>query len=272
MLRPGEDAARFAQTENVWSMLKKWITPDDAELERAVVYTFHAVIAQRWRQGRLMLAGDAAHQTPPFLGQGMCAGIRDAGNLAWKLSAILQYGASDALLDTYQQERYPHVSEFISLAVELGRIIQAVDQEAAAQRDEMFANGPRHLQSLSPRLGPSALLLHDAGGGLISHQPTLDDGRRMDAAAGSDFLLLTREGAFSEAQCEGARAAFPQPLRWIEDGSEPTREWLAALDADAVLVRPDRYIAGVARGGDALLGLTSSVGAALGATEVSVAA
>ncbi|MGC7407345.1 FAD-dependent monooxygenase, partial [Pandoraea pneumonica] len=84
-------------------------TPDDAELERAVVYTFHAVIAQRWRQGRLMLAGDAAHQTPPFLGQGMCAGIRDAGNLAWKLVAILQHGASDALLDTYQQERYSHV-------------------------------------------------------------------------------------------------------------------------------------------------------------------
>lgn len=272
MLRPGEDAARFAQAENVWSMLKKWITPDDADLERAVVYTFHAVIAQRWRQGRLMLAGDAAHQTPPFLGQGMCAGIRDASNLAWKLVAILRHGASDALLDTYQQERYPHVSEFITLAVELGRIIQAVDQDAAARRDEMFANGPRRLQSLSPRLGASALLPQEAEGGAISRQPTLADGRRMDDAAGNDFLLLTRGGAFSAAQCEAARAAFPWPLRWIEDASESTRQWLDTLDADAVLIRPDRYVAGVARGGDALRNLTASVGAALGVAEAPVAA
>ena len=86
------------------------------------------------------------------------------------------------------------------------------------------------------------------------------------------FVRGIDAGAFSAAQCEAARAAFPWPLRWIEDASESTRQWLDTLDADAVLIRPDRYVAGVARGGDALRNLTASVGAALGVAEAPVAA
>ncbi|MEI2518106.1 FAD-dependent monooxygenase, partial [Acinetobacter baumannii] len=75
---PDEVSQEVTQPAKVWELLSRWITPEDAELERAAVYTFHSTIAQKWRDGRLLLAGDSAHQTPPFLGQGMCAGIRDA--------------------------------------------------------------------------------------------------------------------------------------------------------------------------------------------------
>lgn len=142
MLHAGEDAEQMTRPDTVWSLIERWMTPADAELERAVVYTFHALVAQRWRRGRLMLAGDSAHQTPPFLGQGLCAGIRDAANLAWKLMAVRRHGAVDTLLDTYQDERAPHAREYISLAVELGRIIQARDAQEVAERDRTLAAAP----------------------------------------------------------------------------------------------------------------------------------
>ena len=128
MLMPGDDAATIVEPENVWPFLARCMTPEDAELERAAVYTFHSLIASGWRRGRLMLAGDACHQTPPFLGQGMCAGIWDGANLAWKLAAIVRGDAYLSLLDTYESERRPHVDAFIELAVELGATIQTTER------------------------------------------------------------------------------------------------------------------------------------------------
>ena len=123
--------------------MRPWVTPEHAEIERAVIYTFHSVIAEGWRKGRLLLAGDAAHQTPPFLGQGMCAAIRDVANLAWKIEAVLSGHAVDDLLDTYESERSPHVRAFIELAVLLGDIIQTTDPNAARARDEERRSRPQ---------------------------------------------------------------------------------------------------------------------------------
>ena len=128
---PGEDAAAISQTEKVFELLKPWVGPEDVELERVAVYCFHSAIATRWRGGRLLIAGDSAHLTPPFLGQGMCAGMRDAGNLAWKLGRVLQGRNDDSLLNTYQTERAPHVREYIELAVRLGGLINTKAMEAA---------------------------------------------------------------------------------------------------------------------------------------------
>jgi 3-(3-hydroxy-phenyl)propionate hydroxylase len=140
MLMPGDDAVALAQPESIWCLLSRWVTPDDAQLERPAVYTFHSALARSWRRGRLLIAGDAAHQTPPFLGQGMCAGIRDAANLAWKLAAVIRGKAEEALLDTYESERAPHVRQFIDAAVRLGKAIQTTDPELAAQPDESLIN------------------------------------------------------------------------------------------------------------------------------------
>ena len=131
MVMPGEDGAALARPENWWKIVGRWVQPDEARVERAVLYTFHSVIAGDWRKGRMLLAGDSCHQTPPFMGQGMCAGIRDAANLAWKLAAVIGGQADAALLDTYQSERVPHVRTFIETAVRLGDLIHVTDPESA---------------------------------------------------------------------------------------------------------------------------------------------
>ena len=122
-LKPEDDPIDICRPENVWSMLNQWIGRDDATLERAIVYTFHSSIAEQWLRGRLIIAGDAAHQTPPFMGQGMCAGIRDVFNLGWKLDSVFKCRASEDLLDTYELERKPHVRAFIDLTVKMGHLI-----------------------------------------------------------------------------------------------------------------------------------------------------
>ncbi|MFZ5784221.1 MAG: bifunctional 3-(3-hydroxy-phenyl)propionate/3-hydroxycinnamic acid hydroxylase [Pseudomonadota bacterium] len=184
MLMPGDDPARLTEPGIFWPMMRRWLGPEDAELERAAVYTFHAVVQQGWRRGRLLLAGDSCHQTPPFLGQGMCAGMRDAANLAWKLAAVIRGDASDALLDTYESERLPHVRTFIELAVRLGAVLQETDPDAAAMRDRRFENGAELFDFPQPQIGPGWRLDAAAPVGTIFPQPRLADGRLMDEAIG----------------------------------------------------------------------------------------
>lgn len=106
-----------------------------AEIERCTTYRFHALVAERWRQGRAFVAGDAAHMMPPFAGQGLNSGIRDADNLSWKLAAVLQGRAARSLLDTYEQERRPHAQAMADLSVRLGRVMMTSSRSVAALRD-----------------------------------------------------------------------------------------------------------------------------------------
>src|SRR6185436_14921684 len=105
-----DDPPELVETaDGVWGLLSRWITPQEGTLWRHARYRFHALVAERWREGRVFIAGDAAHQQPPFLGQGMCQGVRDAANLAWKLAAVchgeVRGAAAEALLDSYGIER-----------------------------------------------------------------------------------------------------------------------------------------------------------------------
>ena len=95
MRLPGESVAEMEAESKVWELLSPWAGPNDIQVVRSKVYTFRSLLAQTWRQGRMLLAGDAAHVMPPFMGQGMCSGVRDAWNLAWKLDLILDSRASD---------------------------------------------------------------------------------------------------------------------------------------------------------------------------------
>jgi 3-(3-hydroxy-phenyl)propionate hydroxylase len=192
MIRPHETPEQVADPANVWKTLSRWVGPDDAILERTAIYTFRSLIANGWRKGRLMIAGDAAHQTPPFLGQGMCAGIRDCANLAWKLERAAKETSDDSILDTYESERRPHVHAFIDLAVKVGEVIQA-DGPAAAERDRQFeAGGPRVFNYPQPQLGPG---IHEGPlpAGQLFPQPFLSDGVRFDDAAGDGFVLVELE-------------------------------------------------------------------------------
>ena len=114
-LMPGETKEELEKDEKVWELLSPWVNPVNAELERADVYQFHAALAKDWRVGRCLIAGDAAHQMPPFMGAGMGTGIRDAMNLFWKLDLILSGAAKESILDTYQEERYPHAKWTVCL-------------------------------------------------------------------------------------------------------------------------------------------------------------
>jgi 3-(3-hydroxy-phenyl)propionate hydroxylase len=235
MLMPGDDPERLTEPAIFWPMIARWLGPEDARIERAAVYTFHSVVQEGWRKGRLLLAGDACHQTPPFLGQGMCAGMRDASNLAWKLAAIIKDGASDALLDTYESERRPHVTEFIELAVRLGAVIQATDPAVVAERDRRFTAGTETFDFPQSQLGPGCRADAPPPAGMIFPQPRLDDGRLMDEAIGQRFAIVGETALLTHLR--------PDAVLLPGVGSE----WLARHGARAALLRPDRYIFDVAR-------------------------
>ena len=242
MLLPGETPEWIQRPATVLDLVSRWLDPSLVEVERGAVYTFHGLVAESWRSGRILLAGDAAHQTPPFLGQGMCAGLRDAANLAWKLSAVITGGAPDALLDTYQAEREPHARSVIDLAVGFGEMICLLDVDAAPARDALLRDSDVPTDGSTgviPGLGPGPAV--GPGGGLPAHQP-LVGGRRFDDVVGPRMALVT---------------AVPlDPRRttarwWHRNGvalDATTHPSLTVMldGGPACVVRPDRYV--LARG------------------------
>src|SRR4029077_14746269 len=130
----------LGQEGTAWRLLEPWdVHPGNARIERHAVYTFQARVAERWQEGRVLLAGDAAHLMPPFAGQGMCSGIRDAANLAWKLDLVVTGRATPALLATYEAERRPGAVAAIDTSIALGQVICVPDPAEAAARDEAMA-------------------------------------------------------------------------------------------------------------------------------------
>lgn len=237
MLMEGETPEAMVLPENYWPLLAQWVAPEDVTVDRAVVYTFHSVVAETWRVGRMFLAGDSCHQTPPFMGQGMCAGVRDAANLSWKLGMVLRGEADDALLDTYKTERAPHVRTFIETAVRLGALVHVTDREQAALRDERMRENASVMTTPAPPLGPGLSPAGARMAGIRSRQVRLADGRRSDDVVGSRFALFVREEL---------APAYPVGAAVITSAEPEVARWLDELETNAVLVRPDRYILGLA--------------------------
>ncbi len=247
MLMPGDIPEQMVQSETLWKLVGKWVTPDQADIERAVIYTFHSVIAETWRKGRLFLAGDSAHQTPPFLGQGMCAAIRDASNLAWKLEAVLRGRAQDDLLDTYASERAPHVRAFIDLAVKLGDIIQTTDPQAARERDARFKAGqPEIFQFPTPRLGMGIWRGESAPVAQIFPQPMMANGRLLDTLLGLKFAVIGDPSVLDGVTDETRELWQAQGAVQLPFNDPELRAWFDQHGVRAVLLRPDRYIMGLA--------------------------
>lgn len=259
-MMPGEDPLVAIRPEKFWPLLSRWIRPEDAVVERAAVYTFHATIARQWRRRRLLLAGDACHQTPPFLGQGMCAGLRDAANLAWKLDAVLRRVAPDSLLDTYGSERIAHVRAFIELAVYLGSVIQATDKRGAAARDRHFREqGAEIFDFPQPQLGPGAHQDAPPPTGVVFPQPRLPDGRLLDEAIGWRFAVVGTARTLGAVTAETRRRWHERDIVVIDEGGPTIDAWLAAHDCGALILRPDRYVFGTARTATDLDALTNAL-------------
>jgi len=240
MMLPGDDATRITQPQNVWPLLQRWLQPSQGTLERAATYVFHSLVARHWQRGRLLIAGDAAHQTPPFLGQGLCAGVRDAMNLGWKLARALRHPAvAGRLLESYQSERVPHAREFVALAVDVGRVVQVTDPQAAVERDAKLKAQGLQFSFPSPRLGTGCYRDVHAASGKIFMQPLLPSGEWLDdVAAGRCSVLLGERIRDNRAVDALATTDF---LVVREPGSAVAR-WLDEHDADALVVRPDGYI------------------------------
>ncbi len=262
MLLPDERSSDFEDTDRVWSLLEPWYRPEDGPLTRSTVYEFRSMVADDMRKGRVLIVGDAAHLTPPFLGQGLCSGLRDAANAAWKLDLVLRGVAHDRLLSTIEPERRPQNEAVIRLAIELGKVLCQLDPEVAAERDAMLrAAGPPPPLELAPL---TQGVLHQPIGepdplaGTLSVQGVVARaGRegRFDDVVGAGFQLIVAEGDPFERLSGAARklldtlgatvasleAAAPHG---VEDLDGRLTGWLSDHNAHAVLVRPDFYVFG----------------------------
>ena len=292
MLMPDDDPEEIVNLDRVWEVLRPWVGPDDADIVRHVVYTFHGLIAKRWRDGRVFLAGDSAHQMPPFLGQGMCSGLRDAANIAWKLDLVRRGVASDALLDSYELERSPHVRSITKRAMHLGSIIQTTDPKVAKARDENFRAAAQRQFTIDDDTGPVKQRMPgiDAGvraesgdgrvGQLFPQGPvTLSDGKQalLDDVIGPRFAVITAQPDL-RLQPDAFGPLAPAFIVLDSDGSEPSDGWIHAVDRTGVImktvrdsivvVRPDRYIYGVANDEQGLSALAESLARHLKESEV----
>lgn len=212
MKMPSDSAEEFETTDYAWKLLAAWdITPQNARLEKHAVYTFRARWADEWQSGRLFIAGDAAHLMPPFAGQGMCSGIRDAANLAWKLHLVLRRSADPALLGTYSSERSAHVQFAMLTSVNLCNVICTTDPDEVAARDSyMLAVGPdpsNVLPETPPaRLGPGALQT-DTTGALVEHAGIRACQGRVTTVDGKTGLLDEVFGVGFHVLVDASRAA-----------------------------------------------------------------
>ena len=270
MLLPNEQPSDFEDTERVWALLEPWYRPEDGPLTRSTVYEFRSMVADEMRKGRVLIVGDAAHLTPPFLGQGLCSGLRDAANAAWKLDLVLRGVADERLLSTIEAERQLQNETVIRLAIELGKVLCQLDPEAAAERDATLrAAGPPPPLELAPL---TRGLLHQPIGepdplaGTLSVQGVVAHaGRegRFDDVVGAGFQLIVAEGdpldRLSGAERKlldtlGATVASLDPTapHGVQDVDGRLTAWLSEHNAHAVLVRPDFYVFGGAASSHAL--------------------
>ena len=254
MCLPHETIEELNDEARAWQLLAPWdVHPGNARLERHAVYRFQARHAERWRLDRVTLAGDAAHQMPPFAGQGMCAGLRDAANLAWKLDLVLAGAAPDTLLDTYQEERLPSAKGAIELSIELGKVICVADPAEAAARDEaMSAAVTGELTPVADQPGITGGVVDAAGAhaGDLFPQAMIAD-RLFDDVHGAGWRLVTT------AHDDGGPGFDVGVVEWFAsiggsvvtlDGPDAEiRRWFDERGVTWALQRPDFRLYGTAR-------------------------
>lgn len=252
-LLAGETAADFSTMAQLHPLIRPWVEGIAAgrlEVVRVAEYTFRAQLADGWHRDNIFLLGDAAHLTPPFIGQGMGAGIRDAMNLSWKLAGVINGWLPQTVLNTYEQERKPHVRSLIRLALAMGRAMTAGGEPGNFIRRVVVPRirlipGLREkiVESATPGLHRSALVLRPRRrprlAGSLCPNPVLADGKRLDTVVGNRFAVIAAT-SLSRPQRDalGRRGAV---VAAAEPDSELAR-WLRSGHATAAVVRPDRTV------------------------------
>ncbi|GAA4886181.1 bifunctional 3-(3-hydroxy-phenyl)propionate/3-hydroxycinnamic acid hydroxylase [Actinomycetospora straminea] len=252
-LRPHETVEDYRHIDQLHPLLRPWtrdIPSDALHVVRAAEYTFRAQLADHWRDRRVFLLGDAAHLTPPFVGQGLCAGIRDAANLAWKLAAVLDGSLPEQVLDSYEAERKPHARAMIRLAKLIGTAMTQGGDAGTLLRRIVVPRLARIpglsrivLDSETPPLHRSALVLgprlrlrRRRLAGRLCPNGRFGDGRRLDEVTGGRFALVTIGPASPTVTAEARRrggVCFAAPA------DSDLHRWLRRGRARAAVVRPD---------------------------------
>ena len=270
MLLPGDSVSPQFPENELWPLLERWITPGDGKIWRAAAYRFHGLVAQEWRRGRILLAGDAAHMTPPFMAQGMAQGLRDAQNLTWKLERVLSGASEPGLLDSYMNERRPHVIETTMTAIELGRVICERDPKLARERDaRLIAEQGGQVrtmarQNMIPPLKHGLIAPASPGAGTLFPQPNVSSGDfdgRVDDLTGRQIRVAVvgdlrdeLEAAFLKALQPvggslirfGSTATAASPIIHVEERDGVMSSWLASMGQTVAIARADNYVYGTA--------------------------
>jgi 3-(3-hydroxy-phenyl)propionate hydroxylase len=252
-LLPGKTATDFESIEALQPLIGPWVRGigcDQLELVRVAEYTFRAQIADHWRDRSVFLLGDAAHLTPPFIGQGLCAGVRDAMNLSWKMAGVLAGDLPASTLDTYEVERKPHARALIQLAKLVGASMtrgghggDVLRRLIAPRLHSVPRLRDRVLDSETPPLRQSALVLRRplrrSLAGSLCPNALLAEGRRLDDLGTRGFLLITTEAPTNEQR----ELLDERNVRLVETNvNSPLGSWLAAGRAVCALVRPDHTV------------------------------
>ena len=229
-----ESEKKVLSNSYIWNFLKPWLKPSEALMERKTIYTFQSAISKKWKKGRVFLAGDAAHLMPPFMGQGMCAGVRDASNLAWKIAYCLKNNHSEKLLNTYQSERYSNVIEYIKTTVKMGEFVNAVGTSNITGEVSSTPNGQKSMKSIKPKLGKGLGKINDKNRGKIFPQFKLKNGKSLDNKFFDKPLLIISSKY---------KKKLPKKINYINSNTaKGLNEYMLNLKIDAFVVRPDRFI------------------------------
>jgi 3-(3-hydroxy-phenyl)propionate hydroxylase len=254
-LKDGETAANYQKITDIEPLIKPWLGDTPAEqlrLVRVTAYTFRAQVASSWRDRNVFILGDAAHLTPPFVGQGMAAGLRDALNLSWKVAGVLSKSLPDSVLDTYEQERKAHAAAMILMAVSVGAAMTGGGRTGDLIRKVVFPRmGNMRLpgtrtsaaDGVAPGLRKSAMVVKSRTSGQLAGtlcpNPVLHDGVRFDQVVGNRFALVTSSSLSAAQERElRSRGAVVVP---VAPASELGR-WLKQGRATAAIVRPDAAV------------------------------
>ena len=260
-LNPGESAEQMLETDTIHALLDSWTPRDTYKLRRTAVYQFHAAIADSWQRGRVFLAGDAAHQTPPFLGQGMNSGMRDVINLAWKLPLVLKGACAQSLLDTYQTERDAHAHDLVSWAVDMGHLMQHM---AATEAAERVGEAPPEMQQTSrssgygqgreqPPIRSGVVLVEQVSNqgatGYLLAQPVVRDTtgkeQRFDELLGTQAGLITQGSVALNENSRALVEALSIKVIDLDEIELLQGKYPAELTSgESVLLRPDRLVFG----------------------------
>ena len=233
-IKNNQNEKKILSESYLWDFLKPWLKKSEAFIERKTIYTFKSAISRKWKKGRIFIAGDAAHLMPPFMGQGMCAGIRDISNLAWKIAKCLRDKHNEKILNTYQSERFSNAKEYVQTTMRMGEFVNAVGSDQITDNISSGNDGTKSMQSIKPKLGNGLGIKTDKNRGKIFPQFKTKNGNSLDIKFSKKPILILSSKI---------KMKISKKLNSISSKNYiGLSEYFKKSNLKAIIIRPDRFI------------------------------